>query len=346
MKKAQRIHPSALACLSLLGFAAGQAPAADQAGIATQEVSPVLVVDTLERNAGGVHPGFRRNHSKGVCALGSFTATQEAATLSRSPIFSGRALPVVARFSVAGGRPKMPDTARNPRGMALKLILPDGSAHMMAMIHTPLFGVSTPAAFLANLQANAPDPATGKPNPAAIQAFAAAHPESHAQGEFLKTHNPPASYASTPYFSLHAFRFINAAGQGRFVRWRFEPQDGTAYLEDETLAAAPADFLETRLQERMQKGPARWNMIVTLAEAGDALTDPTVAWPAGRQEVRVGVLELVKAEPQAGGSCDKVNFDPLVLSDGVEPSDDPVLRFRSPAYAVSFGRRTSDSATK
>lgn len=335
MNNALPLHPKALACLCFFGVAAAIGPAD------AQEVSPIAVVDTMEKIF-GVHPGFRRNHAKGVCAQGAFTATRDAAGLSRSPLFSGRPVPVIARFSLAGGRPATPDTARSPRGMALKFVLPDGSAHMMAMIHTPIFGVSTPAAFLANLQAGAPDPATGKPNPALLQAFAASHPESRGQSDFLKTHNPPASYASTPYYSLHAFRFVNAAQQGRYVRWRFEPQDGTAFLDDEALAAAPADFLEKRLQERLQKGPVRWDMIVTLAEPGDSLTDPSIPWPAERREMRVGTLELVKAEPQAGGSCKQVNFDPMVLSDGVEASDDPVLRFRSPAYAVSFGRRTSD----
>jgi catalase len=312
---------------------------------AEQETSPLTVVDTMEKNF-GVHPGQRRNHTKGVCAEGSFMATREAAILSRSPIFSGKAIPVIARFSVAGGRPNIPDTARNPRGMALGFMLPDGSKHLMAMLHTPLFGVATPAAFLENLQAATPDPATGKPDPEKQKAFAAGHPEAKAQGEFLKATNPPASYASTPYYSLHAFRFINAANQGRYVRWDFQPQDGTSYIETSALASTPADFLEARLQDRIGKGPVKWDMLVTLAEPGDTLTDPTVAWPTERKRIRVGTLDLSKSSTQAGGSCEKINFDPMVMSDGVEPSDDPVLRFRSAAYAVSFGRRLSDPVGK
>jgi catalase len=33
-------------------------------------------------------------------------------------------------------------------------------------------------------------------------------------------------------------------------------------------------------------------------------------------------------------------FDPTRVVDGIELSNDPVLRFRSPAYSVSVGRRT------
>ncbi|HEY5809176.1 MAG TPA: hypothetical protein VIT67_14480 [Povalibacter sp.] len=43
----------------------------------------------------------------------------------------------------------------------------------------------------------------------------------------------------------------------------------------------------------------------------------------------------------AGASCEKINFDPLVMADGIQPTNDPVLLFRSPAYAISFGKRLS-----
>lgn len=313
--------------------------------VLAQQTSPVTVVDTMEKNF-GVHLGQRRNHTKGVCADGVFIATREAAGLSRSPIFTGKATPVIARFSIAGGRPDIPDTARNPRGMALRFALPDGGYHMTAMLHTPIFHVATPAAFLENLRAATPDPATGKPDPETQKAFAVNHPEAKAQGAFLSTNNPPASYASTPYYSLHAFRFVNAANEGRYVRWHFQPQDGTSFIADGALAGTPPNFLEAKLAERMTKGPIKWDMFVTLAESGDTLIDPTVAWPTERKQVQIGTLELTKSSPSLGGNCEKINFDPMIMSDGVEASDDPVLRFRSAAYGISFGRRLSDPVRK
>ncbi|MCS4306412.1 catalase [Rheinheimera pacifica] len=39
--------------------------------------------------------------------------------------------------------------------------------------------------------------------------------------------------------------------------------------------------------------------------------------------------------------CSNINFDPNVLSRGFSASDDSVLRMRSPAYAISFGKRLS-----
>ena len=114
---------------------------------APDEVSAEQVVSALEATF-GVTPGERRNHTKGTCATGEFVGRPEAATWSRSALFSGDPVPVVARFSLAGGNPKAPDTARSPRGMALEFRLPGGALQHMAMLNTPVFGAAQPATFL------------------------------------------------------------------------------------------------------------------------------------------------------------------------------------------------------
>jgi hypothetical protein len=52
-----------------------------------------------------------------------------------------------------------------------------------------------------------------------------------------------------------------------------------------------------------------------------------------------GTLTLTSATPQEGAECKNINYDPLVMSDGIAPTDDPVLLFRSPSYALSFVKR-------
>ena len=141
------------AVAGLLAFATPLAMAAEQ------EVSAPEVVSAIE-GVFGVNKGERRNHIKGVCALGEFVGTPEAARYSRSELFSGKPVPVVARFSVTGGNPKVPDTAKNVRGMALQFQLRSGAAHQMAMLNTPMFGAATPQTFLDLMRALQPDPAT------------------------------------------------------------------------------------------------------------------------------------------------------------------------------------------
>ena len=306
--------------------------------LAAEDVTPERVVSALE-DTFGVHPGERRNHTKGTCAAGEFVGLPEAQAYTRSALFSGKSVPVVARFSLPGGNPKVPDTAKIPRGMALEFKLPDGGLHHMTMINTPMFGAASPQTLFDDIVAKKPDPATGKPDPEKLKAFKASHPDSHAQAEFLAKNNPPVSWANSSYFGIHTFKFVNRDDKVSLVRWRFVPQDSEKRLSDEELKSAPPNFLEQKLLERVKQGPVRWDMLLTIGKPGDPEDDPTLLWPSDRKEVKVGTLTIASATPQRGADCEKVNFDPLVMTDGIQPTNDPVLLFRSPAYAVSFGKR-------
>lgn len=303
-------------------------------------VTAEQVVSALESTF-GVHPGERRNHIKGTCAAGEFAGAPEARVYTRSALFSGKTVPVVARFSMPGGNPRVPDTAKTPRGMALEFRLPDGSLQHMTMLNTPVFGAASPQTFLDDIVAKKPDPATGKPDPEKIKAFKASHPDSLPQAEFLAKSNPPVSWTNSSYFGIHTFKFVNRADKTTLVRWRFIPQDGEKRMSDEELKSLPPDFLEQKLIERTSRGPVRWDMILTIGVSGDPEDNPTLSWPGGRKEIKIGTLTISSATPQKGAECENINFDPLVMADGIGATNDPVLLFRSPAYAISFGKRIS-----
>jgi len=316
----------------MLVFAAPLCMAAEEGVTADQ------VVSALEGTF-GVHPGERRNHTKGTCAAGEFVGSPEAQAYTRSALFSGKPLPVIARFSMPGGNPEVPDFAKIPRGMALEFRLADGSLQHMTMLNTPMFGAASPQTFFDDILAKKPDPATGKPDPEKIRAFKASHPDNSPQAEFLARNNPPISWANSSYFGIHTFKFVNRENKTTLVRWRFVPQDGEKRMSDDELKSSPPNFLEQKLIERVKHGPVRWNMMLTIGEPGDPENNPTLSWPSDRKEVRVGTLTISSATSQKGAECEKINFDPLVMADGIEPTNDPVLLFRSPAYAISFGKR-------
>lgn len=321
-----------------LSYAMVVAPVFTQA--AEPQVTAPRVVQALEATF-GAYQGERRNHIKGSCAVGEFTATAEAARYSRSTLFSGQAVPVIARFSLAGGNPKAPDVAQSARGMALQFKLPKGQLHQMSMLNTPMFGAAHPGTFLDLTEAQRPDPATGKPDPEKLKAFRASHPDNLAQAQYLASHNPPDSYTRSAFFGIHTFKFINAQDKVTLVRWRFVPQEGEKPLSNEALKTAGSDFLETALISSTSKKTARWDMLVTVGQPGDAQDDPTQSWPAQRPEFKAGTLTITSASTQKGGLCEPINFDPMVMADGIAPTNDPVLHFRSQAYAVSFGKRLS-----
>jgi len=307
---------------------------------AEKEMTADHVVSALESTF-GVHQGERRNHTKGTCAMGEFVGSSEAHIYTRSALFSGKPVPVVARFSMPGGNPKVPDTAKIPRGMALEFRLPENNIQHMTMLNTPMFGAASPQTFFDDIVAKKPDPATGKPDPEKIKAFKASHPDSLPQAEFLAKHNPPPSWANSSYFGIHTFKFVNRENKTRLVRWRFVPQDGEKQMSDNELKSSPPNFLEQNLIDRTKRGSVHWEMMLTIGAPGDSEDNPTLLWPANRDEVKMGTLTISSATPQKGAECEKINFDPLVMADGIEPTNDPVLLFRSPAYGISFGKRQS-----
>lgn len=223
--------------------------------------------------------------------------------------------------------------------MALEFRLANGSRQHMTMINTPMFFAAMPRTVLDKMLALKPDPATGKPNPAALQWFAASHPDNAGQAKFLADHNPPPSYANTAYFGIHTFKFVNRKNDTTLVRWRFVPQDGDKQLSDAQMGSMPRDFLEPALIDRTRRGPVAWDMLVTIGERGDPQDDPTTLWPKNRTELQAGTLTITSAMAQDGGGCKDINYDPLVMADGIAPTNDPVLLFRSPSYAVSFAKR-------
>lgn len=298
----------------------------------------VTLVDGLE-GVFGTQAGFRRSGAKGICAQGEFVGTAEAANLSTASAFNGKAIPVTLRFSVGGGNPKAPDTGKSVRGLAAQFKLPNGEEWLMANISAPFFTAATPEGFLAFLEARRPDPATGKPNPDKIAAAAAQYPDFKPQADWLKNTGVPASYATVNYWSAHAFKFVNKKGQTQFAKWMFEPVTGQEFIPDDQIATKPANFLADELRQRVAAKPAEFVLKLQLAQAGDVTDNATIAWPADRKTVVAGRLTVKSVESEGSASCDGINFNPLVLPKGIEPSADPLLPARAGSYAVSQQRR-------
>jgi catalase len=92
----------------------------------------------------------------------------------------------------------------------------------------------------------------------------------------------------------------------------------------------------------VDKGVLRWHMVLTIGEPGDPTNDAMTAWPPNRRKIDVGTLTIDSLQTEAAGNARDVNFDPLVLPDGIAPSDDPLLSARSAVYFESFTRRARE----
>lgn len=298
------------------------------------ENDPVDLVNALN-GVFGQHAGARASHAKGFCAEGIFTPSAEAQKLTSSKLLSGSSLSAQVRFSIGGGNPKAPDKSRSVRGLAVRI----GSSsenYDLVLISEPVFFASTPDSFVSFLKARMPDPETKKPDPKKIEAHNVRYPEGKTQPALLASHPAPFSYGTTPYFSNHAFRFINAKGNVTYARVFAEPLAGTRYLSEDEEKQLPDAFLESELTQRLSHKSVDFDLKAQLAGPHDSIKDPAVQWAAGGTTVTLGRLSVRKL---SGQSCDQQVFVPTNLPAGIEPSDDPVLHARAAAYQVSFARR-------
>ncbi len=282
--------------------------------------------------------GHRRNHARGVCFTGTFESTGAGAALSRAAVFAPGASPVVGRFNLGTPNPDARDASVRVRGLSIQVRPPNGGEWRSGMITAPFFAVSTPQAFHALLTAS------GSKDPGAMGAFVAAHPEFKPFGAWAGTAPWTGSYAEDRFNGLNAFRFTDAGGTNRAVRWSMLPEATPHAVDPATLDAAGPDALETEITRRVAAAPARWTMRVTVADAADPTADPSRPWPADRRTLDVGTLVATAVQPERDGPCRDINYDPTVLPDGMATSDDPFPSARSAAYAVSFDRRTAEAA--
>ena len=106
--------------------------------------------------------------------------------------------------------------------------------------------------------------------------------------------------------------------------------------------AKPADFLQRDLEQRIADGGIKFDLLALLDRPGDPTLDATVRWPDedSRESVRLGTITITAIEKN--DPCDQSIFNPSNLAEGIGRPLDEIFAARSPAYAISLGRRRSD----
>lgn len=337
-RKLQPIKPKLLLFVAILALALAFLYAAG-AFDRYAHISAQQFVDFQE--GGNPHRGFRRAHAKGLCVAGEFTASGALADYTTRGLLSQGTTPFTGRFSIGGGNPTAPDLASGVRSFALSFDAGASQQWRTAMNTPPVMAVATPDAFYAQLNALSPDPNTGERNPERIQQFFADHPETQAFRDWSAQYSPSGSFASEQYHSINAFYLINRAGNRQAVRWAAVPTvniESNAYADTDQADNA----LRLDITDRIEQDTVVFDLVFTLAGENDDPDNPTVPWPDSREQLTAGqvVINQVVADQSV---CDALNFDPLVVPDGMAPSHDPILRARSAAYAESYRRRARET---
>ena len=310
-----------------------------QSAPTAQEPLPVALVHTLNKLAGGPHRGFRANHAKGVLVTGTFTPAQKASAFSSAPHFA-KAVPVLVRFSNTTGVPNIPDASpdASPHGMAIRFKLPDGTNTDIVSISSNGFPVATPEDFLALLTAiSKSGPGAQKPTP--VEQFLGSHP---AAAKWVSTPRPPPkSFATLAFYGVNAFKFTNAKGESHYARYQILPLAGEHALTPAEATRANPNYLMDELPQRIAAHPVKFRLVAQVARKGDVIDDGTAVWPADRELVQLGVISLTATEKDQVKAQKALLYNPLALTTGIEPSQDPILAARPPAYAISFTQRAN-----
>ncbi|MEW4372281.1 catalase [Paenibacillus kandeliae] len=297
----------------------------------------VRAVDELEQLS-GIHPTYRRAHASGQCYRAVFRPNGEAAAWTHAPHLQQVETEAIVRFSGSSMNPVFADLKSPAKGMAVRFALPDGQYSCLVGVTVPVFFARTPGSFM-DMVTFARKVQDGKAGWTEVLSEMVQHfDEAKDSLRYLQKLRPPRSYATVPYYCIHAYLLTQHDQPGQPVRFEWEPQAGTDHLSIHEARQQEDRYLEQELNQRLHQQPAIFTLYIVLGEPDDPTDDPTVVWPKQRQRVAIGELSITEPTNEP----DHLVMDPTMITDGMELSDDPILQFRSSVYKESWQRRNQE----
>ncbi|AEI37252.1 catalase [Zymomonas mobilis] len=285
-------------------------------------------------------------HAKGSGAFGELTVTKDITRYTKAKLFSevGKKTPMFGRFSTVGGEKGSADSARDPRGFALKFYTEDGNWDLVGN-NTPVFFIRDAIKFPDFIHTQKRDPQTNLKDPKMMWDFFSQSPESLHQVMILfSDRGTPFSHRFMHGFSSHAYSMINAAGEIHYVKWHFLTQQGIKNLtaeEAEALAGSNPDHSQQDLFEAIEKGDfPKWTVYIQVMTPEQAKVqrlnpfDVTKVWYHKEFPLmEVGVLELNRNSENYFQDVEQAAFSPGNTVPGLYFSPDKMLQGRLFAYA-------------
>lgn len=299
----------------------------------TLKSTPKDLVDALH-TAFGEHQA-RAVHAKGIFFEGTFTPSKDAANITKAKHLQNQTSKVIVRFSDFTGIPDIPDNAgaANPRGFAIKFIMPDSSTTDIVGHSFNGFPTKNSDQFR-DLLLSIARSGEGASKPTALDSFLSTHPIAKT---FLTTQKLPASYATINYFGVNTFKFTNSKEDSHFIRYQFVPEE-EKLLTQEAYEKQDANYLINEIKTRVAAKPVVFKMYAQIAEDGDVIDDPSIAWPDTRKKVFLGTIIIKKLANNSVAADKQLFFIPNNIPDGIAPAD-PMIDFRSKAYPISVKER-------
>jgi catalase len=285
-------------------------------------------------------------HAKGSGAHGHFVCTNaEITKYTTAKLFSavGKKTPTFIRFSTVGGEKGSADTARDPRGFALKFYTEEGNWDMTGN-NTPVFFIRDPLKFGDFIHTQKRDPQTNLKSPTMMWDFWSLSPESLHQVTILfSDRGTPDGYRHLNGYSSHTFSLINAKNELFYVKWHFKTKQGIKNFFREqagALEGTDPDYSQRDLFNALAKGDfPKWRVCVQIMPEKDAETyrinpfDLTKVWPHKDYPLlEVGELELNRNPENYFAEVEQAAFEPRNIVPGMGFSPDKMLQARLISY--------------
>jgi catalase len=288
-------------------------------------------------------------HAKGSGAYGSFTVTHDISKYTKAKLFSevGKQTETFLRFSTVGGEKGSADTARDPRGFALRFYTEEGNWDLVGN-NTPTFFLKDGIKFPDFIHTQKRDPQTNLKSAQMMWDFWSRAPESLHQVTILfSDRGTPDGYRHMDGFGSHTYSLINEDGQRTWVKWHFKTLQGIRNLpasEAVRLAGTDPDYAQRDLFNAIAKGDYPcWSVEMQVmndeqraaweAKTGWDAFDLTKVWPQGDfPRIKVGILELNRNPDNYHADVEQAALSPSNIVPGMGYSPDKMLQARLFAY--------------
>lgn len=288
-------------------------------------------------------------HARGSGAHGYFECYKPLSDLTQASLFAeaGKRTPVFVRFSTVAGERGSADTARDVRGFAVKFYTDEGNWDLVGN-NIPVFFIQDAMKFPDLIHAAKPEPHFGMPQAATAHDtfwdFVSLMPEStHMLLWIMSDRAIPRSFRMMQGFGVHTFRFVNAKGESRFVKFHWSPTAGThslAWDEAVKISGADPDFHRRDLWEAIEAGAyPEWELSVQVFTEAQAdkfsfdVLDATKLIPEELVKLTpVGKMVLNRNPDNFFAETEQVAFCTAHIVPGLDFSNDPLLAGRIHSY--------------
>lgn len=288
-------------------------------------------------------------HARGSGAHGTFEVTRAIPEWTRAGLFQevGTTCPVFVRFSTVAGGAGSVDTPRDVRGFAVKLYTQEGNWDLVGN-NIPVFFIQDAIKFPDLVHSVKMEADRGYPQAASAHDtfwdFVSLMPETmHMVMWAMSDRGIPRSLRMIEGFGVHTFRFINAEGEGRFVKFHWKPVLGlqsTTWDEAVKIAGADPDFHRRDLWEAIDAGDfPQWDLGVQVFDEAWAAKQPYDVLDATKlipeEEIPVEVIGRMTLNRNVNNffaETEQVAFLPTNILPGIDFSNDPLLQGRLFSY--------------